>query len=159
MLDQIQQVTGVSDALLVIGTCGIFAFAGVLYVKYLNKTRGTKMVDPKEAARIEWEYIQHKLTDAITDVIEDARGSGHIRRELASRLYKRFAAQGLPELLPRAGVDVKRSIKLRLQFFDWTPVTIPGPGPAHIVQKPSKEYGAAQRRFQSPMAKADGLTT
>lgn len=158
MLYSIQQAAGVSDALIVIGTISVFAIAGVLYAKHLDKSRGKKMVTDKELHKMEWEYCQKHLADDITNSLEEMVNRGKIRRELAERLYARFAAQGFPDLLRQTGVTLKRSISLRLQLTDWTPVLnfktdlVP-------YTAPKKEYGAALRRFQNPVAKANGEVT
>ncbi len=161
MLYSIQQAAGVSDALIVIGTISVFAIAGVLYAKHLDKSRGKKMVTDKELHKMEWEYCQKHLADDITNSLEEMVNRGKIRRELAERLYARFAAQGFPDLLRQTGVTLKRSISLRLQLTDWTPVSFPGSTKTASIkyEAPKKEYGAALRRFQNPVAKANGEVT
>lgn len=149
----IQQSLGASDALYVVGIISAFTIAGVLYAMRLKK-QGKKMVTEKEAHELEWKYIQLKLSDAIADVIVDALREGRIRRELATRLFQRFGSQGLPDLLPRAGYDLKRRIRLRLYQYDWTPVNFPGtePLPALPVVE-AKDFGSALSRFKKPVGK------
>lgn len=117
--------------------------AGILFDKWLKKKRGTKIVvvSNKEAAKLRYEVAAARLSDCITNEIQDMVVAGEITMEDADKWYRRLGSQKLPDLIPRRTEDLKRNINLRLRLFDWKPVSIPGPLPVQDVKPKAKVFG------------------
>lgn len=153
MLEGVSEGT---NALYVIGICAFFLIAGALLFRKMDKKQGNKevvVVSNKEAAKLRHENASIHLTDVIEDKLLELLAKGSITDKEYKRWCSRLGSQGLPDLLPRQDQTVeglKRRIRLRLRWYNWEPVKIPGEGP---IQDVKPKYGLAfLNKFRKPVA-------
>lgn len=145
-----------ANALVIIGITVLALAGGALLLRWKDKKDQGKIVvlSNKEARERKDQIVNRRLSDVIGSELLDMMMDNTINDKDYRRLCKKFGSQGLPDLLPgeqsTKPEDVKRRIRLRLRFFNYEPVNIPGEGPTQDI-KP--KYGQAfLNRFRKPVA-------